>query len=411
MKAFPVSEWGLRELTLAAFFYHPQLDVARAQLHESRVAIMNAGQKINPGLSTGVEHHSNTSGGISPWTMGLSFDITIETGDKRAIRIEQATNLSDAARLEIGQTAWDIRSRLRTNLLEYLASITHSGFLQRELAIRYEMVQMLETRFNAGMISSVELGSARLQLQKTQQLLDAEAGRIPELKAMIATSAGLPAQSLLSVPILPAVLNTLPALEQLPGETTQRAALLNRLDIRAALARYASAESALKLEIAKQRPDITLSPGYSFDQGDNRWSLGLSLILALLNKNEGPIAQANARRASESANFDALQTTVIAEQEQSLARYRAALDEIAAAERMLQSQQQQFSQTQRQFDSGFSDRLEFTGARLEMLEAEKYLLTSKIKAQKILGALEDAIQQPLDEIALPEVPEQKEPHA
>jgi len=27
-------------------------------------------------------------------------------------------------------------------------------------------------------------------------------------------------------------------------------------------------------EIAKQYPDITLSPGYEFDQGDNKWSLG-----------------------------------------------------------------------------------------------------------------------------------------
>jgi outer membrane protein TolC len=197
----------------------------------------------------------------------------------------------------------------------------------------------------------------------------------------------------------------------LPAEASQRAALLNRLDLRAALARYAAAESALQLEIAKQRPDITLSPGYSFDQGDNRWSLGLSLILALLNKNEGPIAAASARRETEAASFDVLQASIIAEQEQALAKYRVALDEIAAAERSLQSQRQQQALTARQFEAGYSDRLELAGVRLEAVSAERHLLSRRIKAKQALGTLEDALQQPLDETTLPDLPGMKEPHA
>lgn len=409
--SMPVVTWGLRELALAAFFHHPQLDLARARLREAQAAMVTAGAKANPGISAGAEHHSRSEGGISPWTLGFSFDLPIETGGKRAIRIEQATNLSEAARIDIGQTAWEVRRELRDRLLDYHAANEQITVLQNEAKIRSEIVKMLKTRFEAGLISSTELGSARLQLQTAQQHLEAARGRSAELCAQVAAAAGLPAQALATAKLESNALHTLPAWEQLPPEATQRTALLNRLDLRAALARYAATESALKLEIAKQRPDITLSPGYSFDQGDNRWSLGLSLILALLNKNEGPIAAASARRETEAASFDVLQARIIAEQEQALARYRAALDEIAAAERTLQSQQQQQALMARQFEAGYSDRLELTGARLEAVSAERHLLDRRIRAQQALGTLEDALQQPLDESTLPDLPGMKEPHA
>lgn len=409
--AVPVAAWGLHELTLAALHFHPQLDQARARLGEARAALQSAGAKPNPGLSAGAEHHSRAEGGISPWTLGFSFDIPIETGGKREIRIAQATHLSEAARLDIARSAWEVRSRLRDRLLDICAANDQEALLQREIDLRSEIVAMLEQRLAAGMISSVELGSAKLQLLKARQGLESMRGRLPELHAQLAAAAGLPASALATAPLDPSALRALPAWEALPAQEVQRSALLNRLDLRGALSRYAAAESALQLEIAKQRPDITLSPGYSFDQGDNRWALGLSLILALLDKREGPIAEATAHRAAEAADFNALQARVIAEQEQALARYRAALQAITAAQRTLQSQQQQHAQTLRQFEAGYSDRLELTSAQLEALAAEQGLLDSRLSAQRALGTLEQALQLPLDQTTLPGVPETEEPHA
>jgi outer membrane protein TolC len=215
------------------------------------------------------------------------------------------------------------------------------------------------------------------------------------LRAAIAVAAGLPAQALDKVELASSSVETLPS-ASLPSEEIQRAALLNRLDIRSALSHYASTEARLQLEIAKQYPDITLAPGYSFDQGDNRWSLGLSLILALLNKNEGPIAEARVQREAEASQFYALQTRVIGEQEQALARYRAALEETAKAKRLLAAQQQRIAQTERQFEAGYTDRLELTTTRLELLSAQQGVLAASIKAQRAQAALEDAIQRPLD---------------
>lgn len=402
--AFPIQKWGLRELTLAAFLYHPQLAVARAQWRAAQTQEITAGQKTNPSISSLAEHHSKTEGGISPWTFGISLDIPIETGGKRQARIDRATSLTQAARIEIGEQAWQVRSHLQASLIEYRAALLRAELLQRETRLQSDIVQMLQNRLEAGMSSGIDLSNARLQLQKAQHALATEISRTGELRADVAAAIGLPAEALDSVQLdvqQPGAI----AADKLPATEVRRAALLNRLDIRSALARYDAAESRLRLEIAKQRPDIVLSPGYSFDQGDNVWSLGFSLLLALLHKNEGPIAEADAARELGARQFEALQIRVIGEQEQALVQYQGRLAELHKAEDILAAQQQRIGRTGRQFEAGFIDRLEWTTTKLEGLAAEQGRLAAAIRLQKALAALEDTLQRPLDgttPLALPE---------
>jgi outer membrane protein TolC len=91
------------------------------------------------------------------------------------------------------------------------------------------------------------------------------------------------------------------------SQQARRQALLSRADILASLSQYAASEAALQLEVAKQYPDVHLSPGYEFDQGDNKWSLGLTVTLPVLNQNRGGIAEAEARRLESGETFLALQ--------------------------------------------------------------------------------------------------------
>jgi len=403
-EALPVSIWGLKELTLAAFFYHPQLAVARAQWQAARAQEITAGQKQNPSITGNIEHHSKTEGGISPWTLGIGFDIPIETGNKRQARINQASSLSQAARIDIGQQAWQVRSRLQASLIEYRAALHRTGLLQREAALQAAIVQMLQKRLEAGMVSDIDLATARLQLQKLQTSLATETAFNSELRAELAVAIGIPVQAMDVIKIddqLPAI----HPIEKLPPADLQRAALLNRLDIRSALARYNAAESRLKLEIAKQHPDIVLSPGYIFDQGDNLWTLGASLLFGLSNKNEGPIAEAEAMREVEARQFEALQARVIGKQEQALAQYASRLAELDKAESMMAAQQRNIAKSERQFKAGQIDRLEWTTTQLESLVAEQGRLAAMIRVHQALAALEDALQRPLDDkdsIALPE---------
>ena len=83
----------------------------------------------------------------------------------------------------------------------------------------------------------------------------------------------------------------------------QRDAVLNRLDVRRALAQYAAAEADLQLEIAKQYPDLQIGPGYTYEEGNSFFTLGLSATLPVFNRNQGPIAEAEARRRQAAAAF------------------------------------------------------------------------------------------------------------
>lgn len=393
--SFPIQTWGLRELTLVAFYYHPQLAVARAQWRTAQAQKITAGQKPNPMFSSTIEHHSQTDGGISPWALGLGIDIPIEIGGKRQARIEQAEHLTEAAQLSIGQQAWEIRSQVQLSLIEHRAAAHKLGLLNREIELQTAIVQMLQKRLAAGLISDIDLATARLQLQKLQNTQAADSAHLAELRAQLATAIGIPAPALNTVHLDDAMPNA-QSFDKLPGAEVQRAALLNRLDIRSALARYDAAESRLRLEIAKQKPDIVLSPGYMFDQGDNIWSLGLSLLLSLANRNEGPIAEAEAGRELEARQFEALQARVINEQGLALAQYESRLAELEKAESMLQAQQQNMNRSERQFKAGQIDRLEWTTTQQEGLAAEQGRLEAITRLAKAQAALEDALQRPLD---------------
>jgi len=408
--AFPIKQWNLQELTLAAFLYNPQLDVARAQWHAAQAAEITAGQKPNPGVSGGLTHHSQTDGGISPWTYGISFAVTIETSGKRQARMDQAASLSEATRIDIGQSAWQVRSQLRDSLLEYQAALRQVGLLQREVALHEEIVQMLEKRVQAGLASSIDLNNARLQWQKARHAVEAEKDRMAGLRTAVAIAVGLPASALDGMQCDTALLDRAVATENLSADNIRRTGLLNRLDIRSALARYAAAEANLRLEIARQHQDITLGPGYLWDQGDVQWSLGLSTLLNLMNKNEGPIAEARAARELQASQFNALQTHIIGELEQSLINHLAAMERTAKAQQLLAAQQQRTAQTERQFEAGHVDRLELAQTRLETLSAEQGLLDAQTHAQRALNTLEDAVQRPLDGSApLPEIAQEATP--
>lgn len=399
----PVAAWGMPKLTQAALRLHPDLDVARAQWRAAQAGEITAGQKPNPTISTGGEHHSRHQN-ISPWTFNLGIDIPVETHGKREARMQQASALSEAARLDIAQTAWQVRSRLRARLLDVYVVQQQAAQLQHETDARAQIVALLESRLAAGMIGGTDLSDARLQLQKARAALSAESARLSETRASLAAAVGLPEQALDNVP-LSFTLFERDSIE-LPAEDVRRAALLNRLEIRKALASYDAAEARLKLEIARQYPDFSLAPGYSWDQGDIKWSLGLSLVLALLNKNEGPIAQARAQRDLEAAQFNALQDGIIGQQAQMLARWQAAQATISKAQQLVAAQQARLAQTQRQFDAGYADRLELTSAQLELISAESGVLAARLDAQRAFGQLEDAAQQPLDGSApLPEMPQ------
>jgi outer membrane protein TolC len=175
-------------------------------------------------------------------------------------------------------------------------------------------------------------------------------------------------------------------------------ALRSRADILGALADYAAAEADLRLEIAKQYPDLHFGPGYAWNNGnagDNQWSLGLTLELPILDQDQGPIAEAEARRKLAAAKFIELQSQVIGEIDRAVAGWHVADEQLKTGNNLLAAEQQQQKSAQAQLEAGAADQLDSLNAQLEFDSASLAQLENESQLQQSLGQLEDALQSPL----------------
>ena len=402
-KEWPLQQWDLAALTLMAVYFHPDMEVARANLDVERAGAITAGQRPNPRISPVVEHHSAASNGTidTPWSIGLGLDIPIELGDKRAARIERAQQLSEEARLSIAETAWKVRSRLRQRAIEVYAAETAAELSKRELDVRSQEVATLERRQKAGEVGPSEVTLARLRLQETRLAADGAEGNIRAARAGLAEALGLPFDQVEHLPLDFATVAATES-ETLPEDAAQQAALQNRLDLRAAQARYGAAEATLREEIARQYPDLDLSPGFLWDQGDLIMSLSALFILPILNNNEGPIAEAEAKRKLEAARFMSLEAGVFAELSTARVRYDAASKASNTAKGLVTQQAARLEETKKLIAFGEADRLSLIEAQIELIAAERAASQAKISALQAWGTLEDAVQRPLDTGEAPE---------
>ena len=398
--------WDFAMLTLAAFYYHPDMDVARAQWGTAKAGISTAGGRPNPTLSFTPEFNTNAASGVSPWTLGFSLDIPIETAGKRRYRVAYAKNLSESARLNIASVAWQVRSRLRAALLKFYAANHSETILLEKIATQEEIKKLIERRFRLGEVSSPDITQMRLLFDQTRlSLLEAQKQKA-QAHVEIANALGLPVNALEEVDISLDAFDLLPPESELSLKDIRRSALVGRPDILGALAEYQAGEAALRLEIAKQYPDIQLGPGYTYDQGDNKWALGISITVPVFNRNRGPIAEAEARRTEIAARFNALQARIIAENDHALASYRAALKNIEITEALLAEKKKYLESVQASFKAGEVDRLKLLNAQMEYRSVELSRLDAFVAAQESLGLLEDSVQRPLNPLGpFPAVPE------
>ncbi|GDY23592.1 cytochrome c [Verrucomicrobiota bacterium] len=382
---WPLTSWDFPRLALAAFYFHPDLDVARAKWGVTRSGQITAGERPNPTVSFAPGYNSTIG---PPWILGLSFDLPVETAGKRGHRIAQAGHLSEAARLNIATVAWQVRSRVRRSLLELQSARETEALLQRQQETQAAVVKLLEAQLAAGAMSPFEVAQARVAHDTTRLALHDAERQAAEARAQLADALGVPATALDGVTL---TFDTAPP-PPLPAPDVRRQAVLNRADLLGVLAEYAAAQAALQLEIAKQYPDLHLGPGYTLDQTDNKWSLGLTLTLPVFNQNQGAIAEADARRTEAAARFTALQARVLGEIDRATAGYRALLAKAATAEALLTRLQQQEKSTQEMVAAGELSRLALLTAQLELNTGRLARLDTLAKTRLAFAALEDAVQ-------------------
>ncbi|MDB6040923.1 MAG: Outer rane efflux protein [Verrucomicrobiales bacterium] len=395
---WPPSSWNFETLTLVALYYNPNLEVARAQWGTATAGIKTAGARPNPILSVTPGYSANSPVGTSPWFPLGTLDVPIETAHKRRFRMNHAADLTEAARLNVYSAAWQVRSALRTALIERNYAQARFDLIEKQAQAQRELVTLLEQRLAAGTIATPEIAPARVILLKALADLAVARSQLATSGSGLAQALGVPLKALEGVVIDYKAVLAGDHFEKYSNAEARDNALQKRPDVLASLAEYAAAEAALQLEIAKQYPDVHLSPGYQFDQGEHKWSLGLSIELPVLNRNQGPIAEADAKRVEIAARFLATQAKVISEVDRALQGYAAAEDQLRSSEALLATQQKQAAAVEAALQAGGADQYELLSARLEASVALLSVVESQYKLQQTFGQLEDAFQFPFESL-------------
>jgi len=389
VRQWPLPDWGVTELTVLAMYFHPDLAAARANVAVFQAALEAAAMPPVPSAKPLLEHHSRTDGGQSRWTYGIELELPLAAAGKREARREQAQARMESAQVDADAAAWEVASRLRHCLLEALMAEKELALAEQGRQIAAAEAASARRRLDAGGATSAEAAEARRNLDRAWLGVEQARARAERSRALIAGAVGLPVDAVRPMKLNFTALETLPPPPE--SEVVRDAALQARADLRRALLRYQEADSALKLAVANQFPDLQFKPGYLWDQGDHVWLLALTIPLQLLQDRSAPVREAEAIRELEARNFEALQARAIAESEVALAGYRAGIGALTRAQDLEQAAQEETSRATRALAAGAADRAEVLAADTVRLGAERDRQRAAATAQRARLDLEDAM--------------------
>lgn len=368
LSSWPPVVLDARALDLAAVYFSPALQVARARWQAAEAAIVTADQIPNPTFNVSPLYVTNAVAGEVPWFLAAGLVQIIETAGKRGVRVARAKYLAEAARLDALNLAWETIGRVNGVLLDLSAARIRMAAIDRQVSAQTALTDIAEKRLYAGLGSRLELVAARTALNRA--LLDQQTARtaLTEAHHLLAQAVGVGTDALPLDRIATEDLG-----EPLAADFEKRIrqqAPLSRADLLARLADYAAGDTALQAELRNRYPNLDLGPSFEYDKGAEQWGVSLAVALPIFNQNEGPIAEALAHRRQAADEFVALQASVIGDIDRTIAAYNSAARSFAVADALAARQGAQLRAQEALFAQGETDRLELLAARVELANAE-----------------------------------------
>lgn len=393
--AWPLPAWNLPALTVLALRRDPDLAVARSEAAEALAARDAAGRRADPGLELALEHHSVPGATDSPWSLGIALDGVVGGGERRSAQRAQADALADEALLRAALAAWQVRQRVRDASRDLDLAQHRQRQADEAAMLRADQLRLAERQLFHGAADARALDLARQREAQAARERAAAQAVVLQARQALARSLTLPLSQLQALPLAAPPQDAAPS-APLEDVDLQRNMLLDRIELRAQLARYAAADAALRVEIARQWPELSLKPGFMWDQGDLLWSLGVGFVLPLFERNQGAIAQANARRDTEGVRFTALQAHALSELEAARLATESAAQQLMLAQEQMRKSVASVARVERRLEAGDADRADVLGARELVLQTQGAVIDARGAWLTARSRLEDVVQRPLD---------------
>ena len=248
---------------------------------------------------------------------------------------------------------------------------------------------------DAGQGTAIDVALFELEKGRAQaQLLEAQAFET-DTTAALATIVGVHESLFEQLPG-----TALPDLPQLSLALDEAKSLLldNHPELARLRARYEEAEAALRLEVAKQYPDIRIGPSVGGEAGERMTTLGLTLgiDLPVFDRNQQGIAEAEGRREEARTRYVSEATRALVELERALRSLGLAM------ERLLLLRGTVLPQARRSIDLARQSLAAGAGDALRLLDTERsyrrfliQVIEAEVAARSAWTRLEHAVGKPL----------------
>lgn len=286
--------FSFSDAQLLGLAFNPELNRARIRLAKSRDVEKQSGWWEDPSVSFGLKRILNS--GSQPWAYTPGVGLTIPITGLPGLAEEVAAHYSESDAWTLVQAEFDFRNTFAALWIDYAVAAEKLRITEAYLAKVVEEKARLEKLFELGEISAGEM-------QKESDRLNAASSEkrdldlaVVELRARIVRELGLAPRIAQEIQFSAHLPETVPA--PVPSPTPEQLAELPK--IRAALALYAASETALKTEIRRQYPELSLGPSYEIDGNDkfeDSLTLGIGFTLPAWNRNRVGIANAGGDRA------------------------------------------------------------------------------------------------------------------
>lgn len=358
-----------------------ELQVAQQNLSIMQGRIVQAGLKPNPTLDTEFGSDKLTGTGKGEYDFSVSYSQPIEIGGKRAkrIRISQL-ELAQAEKMVAFQTQ-QLQASIYQQYAQAVTALESLRISESLTALNEEITKLVKAKFKEGDAAKLDLNLVLVELNRLRaSQLQAEV-RVKTALITLKTLAGLRIDEPLR---LRASLN-LPTLTNLNLADLEQLALKTRADLQSARLEEELAQARIELAQAEAKPDLAIFGRYQqsrtiFDKTaigtlrdtGYKIALGVSIPLAIFNRNQGVIAETSATKVQATQRRELVEQNI--RRDVTLAYTKLALAQESIKlyeEEILPGAQENLKIIRTAYDLGEQQLLDFIGEQRRLIESQQ----------------------------------------
>jgi outer membrane protein, heavy metal efflux system len=362
-------QWTDRQLAVAALGWRTELARARAEWRAALAGTVTAGERPSPGGQAEVERRVGGRKDGAPWVVSLAALTTVELGGKRGARLLAARARTAVAESRLVTLAAELAAQSRAATLALAASQAEVGAAAAAVAELEQISTLEQRRYAEAALASSELARTRTEVQDARAELARAEMQLAEARAGLAAAVGAPVAAVANIEPAPTPTAGCARLDGIGVDSLVGLALVRRPEVATALAGYAEAEAGVRLEVARLRPDLEIGPGFIWDQGVRRWTLGLALPALLGLRHRGALGEAEAERTVAAQRVAEAQDSVVMQVESAAERCRGARLAVTAADSVVAAERAFADRAKAAYQRGETARLDPARAELSFARA------------------------------------------